>query len=272
MRPPEDGLAPDLLLGELGDRVVATGRVELAAAMRASSVVVGLVPGHDRPQMSFAEDQHPIGQLRPRGEHEPFRVGVRTRASGRDLHRLDTGAGQDGAERCGELPGLVTDQEPEVRGPITEVHQKATDLLSCPRPVRVRGDPQDVEVTAAYLQGEQAIQALERYCAVHVEEVGGEHRRYLGAQELPPGRVGVPRRHGGICRALRTRRIVDAPTLWPSLSSSPWIRWYPQPLFSVASRSISAAISAPAGGRPLRFGQVHFRAARLRCRRRPVPE
>jgi hypothetical protein len=27
---------------------------------------------------------------------------------------------------------------------------------------------------------------------------------------------------GGIFRAVRTRRIVDAPTRWPSLSSSPW--------------------------------------------------
>jgi hypothetical protein len=59
---------------------------------------------------------------------------------------------------------------------------------------------------------------------------------------------------GGIFRALSTWRIVEAPTLWPSLSSSPWIRWYPQPWFSVASRSISAAISALTGGRPVRFG------------------
>jgi hypothetical protein len=42
------------------------------------------------------------------------------------------------------------------------------------------------------------------------------------------------------------------------LRSSPWIRWYPQPVFSVASRSISAVISALTGGRPVRFGQVHF--------------
>jgi hypothetical protein len=59
---------------------------------------------------------------------------------------------------------------------------------------------------------------------------------------------------GGIFSAFRTRRIVDAPTRWPSLSSSPWIRWYPQPWFSVASRSISAAISALTGGRPVRCG------------------
>jgi len=48
--------------------------------------------------------------------------------------------------------------------------------------------------------------------------------------------------------------MVDALTRWPSLSSSPWIRWYPQPSFSVASRSISVAISALTGGRPARLG------------------
>gem|GEM_PF-6388874 len=67
--------------------------------------------------------------------------------------------------------------------------------------------------------------------------------------------VSVRRRGaGGIFSAVRTRRIVDAPTRWPGFSSSPWIRWYPQPLFSVASRSISAAISALTGGRPVRLG------------------
>ena len=30
---------------------------------------------------------------------------------------------------------------------------------------------------------------------------------------------------GGIFRVLRTRRMVEALTRWPSLSSSPWIRW-----------------------------------------------
>lgn len=32
---------------------------------------------------------------------------------------------------------------------------------------------------------------------------------------------------GGIFRRLRTLRIVEALTWWPSLSSSPWMRWYP---------------------------------------------
>jgi hypothetical protein len=59
---------------------------------------------------------------------------------------------------------------------------------------------------------------------------------------------------GGIFRAFKTRRIVEAVTRWPSLSNLPWIRCYPQPLFSVASRSMSAAISALTGGRPRRCG------------------
>jgi hypothetical protein len=83
--------------------VVGPGRAELAAAMGSSSVVVGHILGQDRLQMPLAEDQHPVGDLRPGGEHEPFRVSVRARTSGRDLHGLDTGVGQDCIKRPGEL-------------------------------------------------------------------------------------------------------------------------------------------------------------------------
>ena len=34
---------------------------------------------------------------------------------------------------------------------------------------------------------------------------------------------------GGIFRVFSIRRMVDALTRWPSLSSSPWILLYPQP-------------------------------------------
>src|SRR6266702_4295396 len=67
-------------------------------------------------------------------------------ASGRDLDRFDTSAGQDRVERRAELPGPVTNQEPEVRGPVTEVHQEVPDLLRGPRPVRVGGHAEDVHV------------------------------------------------------------------------------------------------------------------------------
>ena len=59
-------------------------------------------------------------------------------------------------------------------------------------PSGVRGDPEDVDVARADFDDEQAVQALERYRAVHVEEIGGEHGRRLGVQELPPRGVSAP--------------------------------------------------------------------------------
>ena len=56
----------------------------------------------------------------PGGEHEPFRVGVRARASRRDLHRFDAVAGQERVEGLGELPGPIADQEPEIRGAVRQ--------------------------------------------------------------------------------------------------------------------------------------------------------
>jgi hypothetical protein len=46
---------------------------------------MGLVLGQDRLQVPFAEDQHPVGDLRPGGELEPFRVNVAPR---RQLHLI----------------------------------------------------------------------------------------------------------------------------------------------------------------------------------------
>ena len=67
--------------------------------------------------MSFAEDQHPVGDLGPGGEHESFGVSIRARASGLNLRCGDANAGQDRVEGFGELPGAVADQDPFV--PVT---------------------------------------------------------------------------------------------------------------------------------------------------------
>ena len=73
--------------------------------------------------MAFAEYEHPVSDLRPDGEYEPFRISVRSQAPGRDLHRRDTSSGQDCVKRLGELTGPVADQEPEASGAITQVHR-----------------------------------------------------------------------------------------------------------------------------------------------------
>ena len=222
--------------------------------MGAPSVVVALVLGQDRPQMPLAEDQHPVSDLGPGCEHEPFRISVRARAPGRDLHRLDTNAGQDRVKRRGELTGPITDKEPEVRGAITQIHQEVADLLDCPQPIGIAGDPDDVHVTATDVHDEQAIQAL-RVTAQSTwnKSVASITDAWVCrncSQLASVWRFGA----GEIFRAFRTRRIVDAPTRWPSLSSSPWILLYPQPRFSVASCLISVTISAATGGRPVRLG------------------
>jgi hypothetical protein len=71
------------------------------------------------------------------GEYERFRVSVRARAAGRNLHGLDAGVGQDCVERLGELPGTVADQEPEIRSAITQARQEVADLLCGPWPCAV---------------------------------------------------------------------------------------------------------------------------------------
>jgi len=90
----EDGLAPDPLQGEIGGGMVRPGRVQLAAAVGSSSVVVPGVLGQDAAQAAFAEDQDPVGELGPGGAHEPFRMSIRARAPGRGLDSLDARAGQ----------------------------------------------------------------------------------------------------------------------------------------------------------------------------------
>jgi hypothetical protein len=91
----EDGSALDPPVGESGIRVVRPGRVQPPAAMGPSSVVMAGVLGEDRPEVSFTEDQHSVGDHGPGGEDEPFGVGV---------SREDFGAGSSRL-RCRRWPG-----------------------------------------------------------------------------------------------------------------------------------------------------------------------
>ena len=109
------------------------------------------VLGEDRAQVPLAEDQHPVSALGSGGEDIPFRASVRARAARRDLHSVDPGVLQDRVEGCGERPGPGTDQEPEPRGAVTEVHQQGS-----PEPVRVCGHSEDVHLPGADLDDERS--------------------------------------------------------------------------------------------------------------------
>jgi hypothetical protein len=68
--------------------MVGAGRVKLRAAVGPPPVVMRLGLGQHHAQMPPAENQHPVGDLVPYGEHEPLGLGVRARAPGRDLDCL----------------------------------------------------------------------------------------------------------------------------------------------------------------------------------------
>jgi hypothetical protein len=112
----------DLL--SMGDWMVGLGWLEVQRAVRASSIVMPRVLGKNSTQVPFTEDQHPVGYLCSDREHEPLRVGIHTGTPGRNLHRNDACIGEDRIERCSELPGPVTDHEPELGDAIAEIHHK----------------------------------------------------------------------------------------------------------------------------------------------------
>jgi hypothetical protein len=123
----------------------------------------------------------------------------------------------------------------------------------------------------ADLQDEEHGDPLECHRAVHMEEVARQHGRGLGAQELPPGRVGVPdrcRRYPQPLEDTADRRRSHAVTEFEQLALD---SLYPQLGFSRAMRSINETTASSTGGRPTRFGYVHFLAIRRRCQRRIVP-
>src|SRR5215217_938235 len=85
--------------------------------------------------MLLAEDQHPVGDLGPDRQHEAFGETVRPWTPRWDLEYLDARVRQDRVERRRELPGPVTDEEPEPGGTFAEVYDEVAGLL------RVQGRP-----------------------------------------------------------------------------------------------------------------------------------
>jgi hypothetical protein len=144
-----------------------------------------------------------VGEFGSEGSHEPFGETVRPGATRWNPDHADAHIGQDRVKRRCELAGPVADEEPELGDAVAEIHDQVADLLGCPRAVRVRCRTQQMHGSAGDLQDEEHVDALECDCAVHMEEVASQHRRRLGTQELPPGRVGAPDRRWGYPQLLQ---------------------------------------------------------------------
>jgi hypothetical protein len=139
-------------------------------------------------------NQHPVGDLSADGTHPALGIGVRSRAARRDLHHLDPGTGQHSVEHLGELPGPVPDQEPEPAGALSQAHQQVPGLLHGPRAIRVRAHTQDMDMAGADLDHEEHVDPAQGHRTVDMEEIAGQHRGRLRAQELPPRRAAALRR------------------------------------------------------------------------------
>ncbi len=176
---------------EVGD-IEHAGFVAPQRSMRPLPVVMRRVLGQDAAQVSFPEDQHPVGEFGTDGQYEAFGEAVRARTPGRDLDYFDIGILQYGIERVGELAGAVADEETEPADVVAELHHEVAGLLRRPEPVGMPGHAQDVQVAVADLEHEQDVESPQRDRAVDVEEVDREHAGGLGGQELPPAGVGAP--------------------------------------------------------------------------------
>jgi len=140
----------------------------------------------------LVDDQHTVSKFGSDSAHKPFGETVRLRTPvRRNPDHLEAYIGQDSIERRCELAGPIADEEPEFSDAIAEIHHQVTDLLGSPSAVRIGGHAQQMHGAGGNLQDEQHVDPLECHRAVHMEEVTGQHRRCLRAQELPPGHVGV---------------------------------------------------------------------------------
>jgi hypothetical protein len=213
----------DPLLGKVRDRVIGPGRAELAAAMGTTSVVMGLVLGQDRPQVPSAEDEHPVGDLCPGGEHEPFRV-----AFARGLR---------GGIFTASMPASArTASDAPVNCPARSRTRNRESAARSPRSIkRLR--------TCCTVHGPSGLAVTPRMCTYR-EPTSITKKQYgrfrvtaqstwkkstasiVAACACRNFRQVVSVRRcgaGGIFTALRIRRMVVALTRWPTFSSSPWI-------------------------------------------------
>jgi hypothetical protein len=153
--------------------------------MRPVIVVVVLVLTKHGCSMPLVDDQDAVEQFAAEAADEAFgdRVGPRCPCRCPD----DTGVdcGEDGVEGGGELGVAVSDEKPEAPTGVIEVHAEVAGLLGQPGSGGVGGDAEDVHTAGGVFDDEEDVQPAQAD-GVHVEQVAGEDRVRLRAQEFGP--------------------------------------------------------------------------------------
>ena len=101
------------------------------------TVVVPNIFGEHHTQVPLVEDQHAVGEFGSDCTHESFGETVRPRTTRRNPDHADADIGQDRIERCCELAGPISDQDPELGDAIAKIHHQVAGLLGSPSTVWV---------------------------------------------------------------------------------------------------------------------------------------
>ncbi len=170
-------------------------------------VVVLRVDAEDMLELSAACDQEPIETVAADRADPAFGEGVRVRRPKRRADDLDALALEDVVEGEAELAVAVVDQEPGRPRPLRERLGKLPSLLGCPTPIRVGAATGEVDAAGSEFDEEEHVQAAEPE-RLDGEEVAGDHRGSLGAEELAPVELGASagRRDAGLTEDLGDRR------------------------------------------------------------------
>ena len=144
--------------------------------------------------MALVPDQSLVEELAAATTDPTFHDGVCAGCPDRAAQGSDPGSGEHCVECGGEFRVAIAEQELDaVGGVAVEVHQQVPGHLAYPRVIGMVGDAEDPDPAGCVFDDCQDVGggAVEE---IDGDEVGGQDRFGLGAQELRPRRAGTSRR------------------------------------------------------------------------------
>src|SRR3954453_11391049 len=141
----------------------------------------------------LVDHQYAVEEFAANVADEAFGDGIGPWRTHRGLDDADVDGGEDGVKGGRELGVAVPDEEPEPWAGVVEVHEQVAGLLDKPGAGGVGGDAEQVDPAGGVLDDEERVQTPETG-GVEVEQVAGEDRLCLCAEELRPARSCSPRR------------------------------------------------------------------------------
>ena len=150
-------------------------------------IVVDFVLAQDPPEMALIPDQGAVQKFAPASPNPAFGYRVHPGCPDVAEHGPDPGAGEDRVERGCVVRAAVADDELDLMRLLAQVHDQVAGLLGGPFPGWMQGDSEDADAPGCVLYHGQDV-ALGTAGQVGGEEVAGQDRLGLGAQELRPGR------------------------------------------------------------------------------------